>query len=284
MEKKQARQSKAALLIATLIWGYGFVAVKNAINEIGPFYLLFFRFSIAGAVLSIAFFRKFKLINKDYAKQGIFLGVLLFSAYAFQTVGIVYTTPGKNAFLTAVYCVLVPFIYWAVEKSKPAANHFFAAAVCLAGIWFVSSNDSLAINIGDLLTLICGVFYALHVVFVGRFARTFESDAILLTILQFITTAALSLAAALVSEPWPSAISPSAFWPLMYLALPGTAIALLFQVIGQKHTHPAPAAIIMSLEGVFGVIFSLAYGMEKMSLGIGIGFVLIFAAEIVAQL
>jgi drug/metabolite transporter (DMT)-like permease len=285
MQKRASFWAKAALFAATLIWGFSFVVVKNSVNEIGSFYLMAIRFTSAAATLSIVFFRRLKKLDLAYVRRGFALGTLLFFAYALQTVGITMTTPGKNAFLTAIYCVLVPFLYWAIEKSRPAANQFAASFACLVGIGLVSLDGRLAMGMGDALSLACGLFYALHAVFVSRYAKDERrGDAFLLTILQFAFAGAYSWAAGLCLESFPASFSKEAIASLLFLSIFATSIALLFQTVGQKYTHPALAAVIMSLEGVFGVGFSLLFGMEELSLRMACGFALIFAAEIAAQL
>ena len=108
--QKRGALAKAALLVATLIWGSTFIIFKDAMNGLPPLFILAFRYLVATVILSAVFFKKLRLINKTYLWQGAVLGVFLAAAYIFQTYGLQGTTPGKNAFLTAVYCVLVPFV------------------------------------------------------------------------------------------------------------------------------------------------------------------------------
>lgn len=195
--------------------------------------------------------------------SGAVIGLLLFIAYSIQTIGIIDTTPGKNAFLTAVYCVIVPYLYWFVDRNKPDKFNIIAAVLCLSGIGLVSIDNGFRIQIGDAFSLASGFFYAAHMVAISRISK--DKDPVLLTILQFGYAGIISWVFTILFEDIPKSFSPNAVFELLYLAVFATAIALLLQNIGQKYTKPAPAAIILSLEAVFGVIFSVIFYKEEIT-------------------
>lgn len=283
-EKNLSLLAKAALFAATLIWGSSFMIVKDVVDTIPPNFLLAIRFAVGCAVLSLIFWRRLRQINRTYLWQGAIIGALLFAAYCTQTLGITDTTPGKNAFLTAVYCVIVPFLFWAVSKKRPDRYNIVAALICITGIGLVSLNENLTIGMGDALTLVGGFFYAAHMVAVSKFGR--DKDPVLITILQFGYSAIYAAVVSLVFEQPMPAIqwSGELIFSMAYLALLCTAVALLLQSFGQKYTSPAAASIILSLESVFGVAFSVAlYEGERMTVRIGIGFLLIFAAVLISE-
>jgi len=273
--------SKIALFGAALIWGSSFLIVKNSMDTMQPHVLLAFRFTIGFTLLCIIFHKKLKELNRDYYIKGGVIGLCLFLAYSLQTIGITDTTPGKNAFLTAIYCVVVPFLYWIVDKKKPDIFNFIAAFVSITGIGFVSLNGDFSIRRGDAFTLAAGAIYAAHVIAVAKFGK--DKDPVLLTILQFGYAAVFSWIVALLFEDMPTRWSTGSIIGLLYLAVFATTIALLLQNIGQKHTNPSPAAIILSLESVFGVLFSVIFYHEEITLPLFIGFVLIFLAVIISE-
>ena len=128
MKEKQRRVwSSVALFLAALIWGGTFFIVKNTVDAFPPNLLLAWRFSIAFVLLGIVFFKCWKKMDKGYLWRGALMGLFLFIAYSVQTIGIQYTTPGKSAFLTAVYCVMVPFFYWMIDKKAPDAFNIASA-------------------------------------------------------------------------------------------------------------------------------------------------------------
>lgn len=278
---KKNAGAKAALFIAALIWGGSFLIVKNSMDMIQPHMLLAIRFTIGCLLLSIVFYKRLKALTKDYFIKGGILGACLFAAYSLQTIGILDTTPGKNAFLTAIYCVLVPFFYWIVDRKRPDRYNLLAAGITLLGIGLVSMNVDFSIGIGDTLTLISGVVFAVHLVAVAKISKT--KDPILLTILQFGYAAVFSWIVGLLFEEFPVSWNMQMLGGLLYLSVFATAVALLLQNVGQKYTNPAPAAIILSLESVFGVMFSILFYGEELTLRLFFGFLLIFIAVIISE-
>jgi Predicted permease, DMT superfamily len=272
---------KLALFCAAFIWGSSFFIMKDTVDVFTPHILLGFRFTIACFLLSVVFYRKLKEINFEYIWKGGVIGVFLFLGYSMQTIGITETTPGKNAFLTAVYCVIVPFLFWIVNKSRPDIYNYSAAVICLAGIGLVSLTGSFTIGIGDAFTLLGGFIYAAHLVAVAKLGK--GKDPIIITIIQFGFAAILSWIVGFTTESLPAAVSIQNVVGLLYLAVFATAVALLFQNIGQKHTHPSAAAIILSLESVFGVMFSIIFYGEQLTLRLACGFLLIFLAVIISE-
>ena len=275
------RKAKVALFGASLIWGSSFLVVKNSVDTITPHVLLLIRFSVGGLLLCLIFFHRLRELNCDYFIKGSLLGLLLFLGYSLQTIGITDTTPGKNAFLSAIYCVLVPFIYWAVDRKKPDSYNFLAALVGIIGIGFVSLNGDLTIRMGDAFTLAGGIFYAAHMVALAKLSR--DKDPVLLTIMQFGYGSVFSLIIALLFEEAPAKLTTDTILGLAFLAVFATAGAILLQNIGQKYTSPTSASIILSLESVFGVLFSVLFYHEEITLRIFIGFALIFLAVIISE-
>ncbi len=278
--------AKPMLLAAPIIWGSSFVVMKHSLDSFTPFYLLAFRFTAAALVLALVFWRMWKEMDKGYLLAGLVTGTCLFLAYAFQTFGLDRTTSGKNAFLTAIYCVIVPFLNWLIVKQKPDGFHILAAVLCIIGIGMVSltsgEGGSLTINLGDLLTLVGGFFFAAHIVAVNQFAD--GRDIFLVTTLQFAFFAAWSWVGALAfREPFPSGLTSGAVWGMVYLVIFSSCGALLFQNIGQKYTAPSTAAVLLSLEAPFGVLCSVLVGEEDLNAIMVLGFVLIFVAVVCSE-
>lgn len=275
--------AKLALLLATIIWGSSFIVMKDALDNLGTFYLLGVRFMGACILLAVIFWYKFKSFNFYYIKAGFVMGTALLAAYAVQTFGLAETTPGKNAFLTAGYCVMVPFLYWLIAGKKPDRYNISAAILCVAGIGLVSLDSNLTMGRGDLLTIICGVFYALHIIVSARYTQ--DSDVILLTISQFFFAGVWSWGLSFAFETMPAAASiPVDTWlSLAYLCVFATAGALGLQMYGLKYTAPSAGALILSLEAVFGVLFSVLLGAEAVTLRLLLGFAVIFIAIVVSE-
>lgn len=281
MNGHRALLGRLALLGAALIWGSSFFVMKNAVAGVPVLMLLGIRFTVGCALLCALFPRRLKKLNKKHLSHGALVGALLLAAYIAQTFGLKGTTPGKNAFLTAVYCVLVPFMNWAVVRREPTVWNWLAAVMCLGGIGLVSLNEALTVNMGDALTLLGGVFFAAHMVAVSRFGE--QEDPVLLTAVQFGMAALCSWALSLATEMPPSSFPENAWVELIYLSVFATTIALLLQNVGQSVTPAAPASILLSLESVFGVLFSMIFYHEQVTMRLWAGFGLIFAAVLVSE-
>ena len=218
-------------------------------------------------------------------RAGVIMGIILFSAFWLQTIGLTDTTPGKNAFLTATYCVMVPLIMWAAYRRFPGWPSIVAAVVCLAGIGLVSLQPgAFTMGFGDGITLAGAFVFALEIIFISHFTKTY--DAIGITVVQFICCGLLGLAFGLVLEPMPDlgAIDIGFVGELAYLVLLSSCVCYVFQNVGLAHVPPSQGSLILSLESVFGVAFSvLVYG-EVLSLRMVIGFALIFVAILVSEL
>lgn len=279
--KKLALLGRAALIVTTLIWGTSFVVLKNTLDLVPTLYILAFRFSGAAILIMLVFTKELKKLDKQYILNGLLLGVLLFGGYTVQTYGLYYSTPSKNAFLTASYCVLVPFVSWIMWKKRPDKFNFISAAVCLAGVGFVALKGDKTIEFGDILTLCCSIFYAVHIVLTARFVK--NRSVPLLTMIQFATAGILAWGSALLTTPFPTEMSVENVWSIVYLCVMCTAVCFLSQTFGQKHTPPATAAIILSLESVFGTAFSVLVTNEKLTGMRYVGFALIFAAVLISE-
>lgn len=275
--------AKPMLFAAALIWGTSFFIMKNTLDVMPVFFLLAIRFTAGAVLLALVCWKRWKKFTSDYLWRGAIIGGFLFLAYTVQTFGLSLTTPSKNAFLTAVYCVIVPFLTWAVVKVKPDGYNIAAALLCVAGVGLVSLNDQLSINAGDLLTLLCAVFYASHIVAVEKVSP--GKDIILLTVFQFAFAALYAWVCGLCTESFPAQAltDPAVFLPLAYLCVMATTVALLFQNVGQIWSDPASASVILSLESVFGVLFSVIFYGDPVTGRLLAGFALIFVAVVCSE-
>ena len=275
--------AKPMLFGAAIIWGTSFFIMKNALDVMPVFFLLAIRFTAGAILLSLVCWSKWKDFTPDYLWRGAIIGGFLFLAYLIQTFGLERTTPSKNAFLTAVYCVLVPFLYWAVMGRRPDRYHISAALLCVTGVGLVSLNGELSVNLGDVLTLIAACFYAAHIIAVEKTSK--GKDIYLLTVFQFAFAALYAWVGSLCLETLPlrEMADPAVFLPLAYLCVMATTVALLFQNVGQIWSDPASASVILSLESVFGVLFSVVCYGDLVTGPMALGFVCIFVAVVCSE-
>lgn len=272
---------RLALLTAALIWGSSFIIMKDTLDNIPVYQLLAIRFTLASLLLGVLFRKRLMRAGRQIISHGAVCGVLLLFAYASQTYGLMTTSPGTNAFLTAVYCVLVPFMAWGLMRKRPTPYNWVAAVMCIGGIGLISLSGDLAIGWGEWLTLLSGLLYALHIMALSRYGES--DDPIALTIVQFIVTAALAWVFTLLVEPG-TTFPPLHVWPsLLYLTVLATCVTLVCQSVGQSLTPPSQSAILLSLESVFAVFFSLLMGREALTFQLGAGFTLVFVSVIVSE-
>jgi len=272
------------LVLTAFIWGTGFVVMKNTVDSVPPAAIIFIRYTIAALLTAVMFRKHLRGLTREDVKRGALVGLLLASAYIVQTIGLSLTTAGKNAFLTTVYVLLVPFGCYAVFKEKLGKTNFIAAGLMLAGIGCLSlDGESGGLNLGDLLTLVCGVLFSAHIMAVERCQK--KTNTYALIVLQFAFSAVFALAYSLLFERgMEMTIEISTVGGLLYLAVFSTTIAMSLQNIGQSMAPASHAAILLSLESVFGALASWLLLGEKLTGMMVLGFAVIFAALVVNSL
>ena len=194
------------------------------------------RFSGAAMLMALIGIRSLRRLDHGYLTGGACMGVCLYLAYSIQTYGLVHTTPGKNAFLAATYCVFVPFFWWLIHKRRPDRYNLAAALLCLCGMGVVSLQSDLRIGRGEGLTILSGVFYALHIIATASAAR--GRSPVLLSFVQFAVAAVLSWVTAPFAAPAPEEIPADVWLRLGYLCVMCTGLCFLLQTFGQKYTPP----------------------------------------------
>lgn len=274
-------KAEMLLIMAAFIWGSSFVIMKESLSSLSTGVLLAIRFLVASGVIYLLFHRKLTGLDFPKIARGSLTGVLLFGAYLVQTLGLATTTSAKNAFLTAVYVAFLPFLHWLVYSKKPDGYNFLAAAMCLAGVGLISLTGSLTIEIGDGLSILAGFFFACHILAISWFSK--DVNPYELAFVSFLTTSFLAAIYASLFEGWGSLanIDIKVAAVLGYLAVFCSALALLFQNIGLEGTDSLTGSLLLSLESVFSVFFSIFYG-EEVTLRMVVGFVAIFCAIVVS--
>ena len=265
------------LVAVTIIWGGGFIATSGALNSMSPFYIMMIRFLGASIVPLWIARKQLKRMECIYVKQGIIAGVFLFFAFAFQTFGLQYSTPSKNAFLTATNVVFVPYLLWMLMNRKPNRKEIIASLLCIAGIALLTLNqDALHLSMGDILSLICALFFALHIIALEKYSA--HVDAFSLTALQMLTAGVLSTICALLFETPPISLNWNAIGNIGYLIFVSTLLAYLLQTCAQRYTTANSASLILSMEALFASIFSFLILKEVLSIQMLAGAFLIFSS------
>ena len=270
------------LLITAIVWGSGFVVTAIALEYLTAYQVMAGRFILAAIILSLLFGKKFKTFTKSVIWKGAILGTILYIGFALQTVGLEYTTPSKNAFLTAVNVVIVPLIAYMVYKRKVDRYETIGSIITLIGIGFLSLQGSMTINIGDALSLACAVAFAFDIFYTNHFVK--KEDALSLTIVQFITASFIAVIAVLIQGDIPTTFEKEALYSIIYLAVFSTTIAYVCQNIAFQYTTATKGAIILSLESFFGMLLSVLFLHEVLTGRMIIGAALIMIAILITEL
>jgi len=279
------------MVTAAALWGFTFVAQKTGMDYLEPLMFTAIRFFLGASclVFLIRFLGKEKL-SREGLIAGLIMGMLITFGITLQQVGIVYTTAGKSGFLTAIYILLVP-IFLSMGGKKLPLQVWPAVGMALIGLYFLTIKDTSfstmfsSINKGDYWVLVSAIFWALHIIYVGKAAK--DHCPLRLSIVQFYTCAVLAFLAALVFEPIVIADIvegvKGAWLEIAYGGIASVAIAFTLQVFAQQSVPPHYAAMILSLEAVFAVIGGVLLIGEILTPRMMLGFALIFAGILLAQ-
>lgn len=270
------------LLITTaIIWGSGFVFTAISLDYQTPYQILAWRFFIGFVLLSLFFIGRLKHIKGSTIKKGAVLGTILYLAFLLQTVGLQYTTPSKNAFITATNVVIVPFIALFMYKRKIDKFELLGAFLAIIGIGFLSLQFTTSINVGDALTFGCAIAFAFQIFYTMKFVQ--NEDPILLTIVQLGAAATLGWIVVLFKGETNFSMEMEGFLSILYLAIFSTAVCYVFQTIAQKFTNETKTAIILSTEAFWGMVFSIIILHEVLTMRMIVGAVLILSAIIISE-
>ena len=258
--KTQALKTDLLMLITAAIWGFAFVAQRQGMETMGPFLFTGVRFLIGVVVLlPVIWFlskkpqqnHKPEVSTKKLVFAGTVAGLLLFGAISCQQVGLQYTTAGKSGFITGLYIFFVPLIGLFFGQ-RTGSGTWLGATLALFGLYLLSIKEDFSIAEGDLLQLICAVFFAAHVLVIGYLAK--RMDPLKISLVQYLVCGFISLFIAVVIEviSWDMIVATTI--PLLYAGIMSSGIAYTLQVVAQQHAHSSHAAIILSLEGAFAVL------------------------------
>lgn len=275
------------LILVTVIWGGGFVASDIALESMKPFQIMMFRFLLASVLMGMISLgqknREEKSVDRIGAiRAGILMGIALFVGFSLQIIGLQYTTPSKNAFLTALNVVIVPFIAFIILKKKIRVKGIIGAILSVVGVALLSLNGNLTLGLGDALTLICAVGFAFQIFFTSEFVKKYPVS--VLNMVQMITAFVLSAVSLVFFGETDFQVTTQGWLSVLYLGVISTTLCYLLQTACQRYVDETKAAIVLSMESVFGTIFSIIILHEVITLRMVIGCVIILTAVIISNL
>jgi len=277
-------QAEIYLLGIVIIWGSTFAIIKGVLDQIPTFTFLAYRFFLAVLILYLIFCKRIREnIDKTALKKGVLIGIFLFLGYAFQTVGLKYTTATKAGFITGLSVVLVPIISHFFIKEKINRNSVIGVILAFIGLWFLNYSSSFSFNLGDFLVLLCAVSFALHIISVGLYAK--KVDYVPLVVVQLATVFVLCLLIAIIFERPALHLSYSLhiWWSIVITGIFATALAFYMQNRFQRYSTATKTAIIFSGEPIFAAVFAYLLLGEKVGLIAWAGGLLIIFGMIISQ-
>lgn len=288
MNKNQVK-ADLALLIVTIAWGVSFLLTKNALVGLETFNFLAVRFGIATLISVVIFLKDMIRMSRKTLLLGIGVGSVMFAAYALQTVGITLTTISKSAFITGTSVLMVPLFMALFLKRIPDRSSLLGAFMAFVGLGLMTLTGGSAdvgaagsLNLGDLLTLIAAVGFALYILAVGKY--TTQVDSIPFAIVQLGTVAVFSGITSLLFESPIVPTGSETWFAILFLAIVCTSLAFIVQNVAQKYTTSTHTALIFSGEPVFAAMFAYVMIGEVLGRNGIIGGGLILAGMLVAEL
>ncbi|WP_312428519.1 DMT family transporter [Lacrimispora sp.] len=276
------RLAIGGLILVTIIWGGGFVASDMALESMKPFQIMAVRFLLGTILMGLISSRSLKGITKSEAKAGGLMGLALFAGFAFQIVGLQYTTPSKNAFLTALNVVIVPFISFLILRKKIGARGIAGAVMSIAGVALLSLDRNFSLGLGDGLTIICAVGFAFQIFLTSEFVKKYRAT--VLNFIQMITAFLLSFISLMAFGETQFHVTGKGILSVLYLGVISTTVCYLLQTASQKYVDETKAAIILSLESVFGTLFSILILGEIVTPRMLAGSLIILGAVVISNL
>jgi drug/metabolite transporter (DMT)-like permease len=268
-----------ALVGVTAIWGSTFVVVKDAIERMPVTDFLTWRFALAALVMLALRPRSVARLGQQGRRAGIVVGTALGVGYLLQTLGLAHTSAAVSGFITGMFVVLTPLGAAVLLRRTPPPSAWVAVVVATAGLGLLSLRG-FSIGFGELLTLGCAAAFALHIVGLGQWAASF--DAYGLAVVQLVTTALLCAA---VAVPGGLALPPvQTWWALGLTAIGATAIAFVVQTWAQAHLSPTRAAVVMTMEPVFGGLFAVGLAGEVLGPRALLGAALVLVAMVLTEI
>lgn len=278
MERNRKVEVVASIILAVvaLVWGTTYAVIKDTLSVVQPFSLMMFRFGFSALILSLMYLKKFKTIKSVDLKRGIIIGIFMFLAFYFLIISIRFTTASKFSFIVGAYVLIVPFLSWVINKTKLDRYAIVGAILATIGLAFLTMERGAVFNLWDLVAGCCSFFFAAHMIAIEKYSG--DSDPILLTIIQFITTAVLFIILTGIKEGYDFTVLPEIKWTLGYLVIISTIIPFAIQNIVQRYISSTSTALILTLQSAFGSIFAVYYLDERMTKQMIIGCLLIFIA------
>ncbi len=272
---------KVALFLCAFVWGFGYVAMDHLIETTNPLTAISLRFILAGSLIYVFRYNFIKGKIVENIWPILVLGFVLFLAFVFQTFGLSLTTTSKNAFLTATNVIWTPIIVSIFYKYKVSRNIKIGSLLMIVGVALVSLDGISKFNVGDILTLVGAVFFAIHIIFINRYANDTNVDSLVFG--QLLVTGIFALITTLALGDVVINAGSEFYISVFFVVVFSTALCFFLQNYGLSQIESSTGAIILSLESMFGVMAAMLIDNEAVNTITIVGFVVMFIAIIIAE-
>jgi drug/metabolite transporter (DMT)-like permease len=257
------------LILATSIWGFGFIAAKWSLELYGPYWANTLRFLMA-TVLSIPFFVIYKTHKQElkYFGPPFIAGTLIYFGMHFQTLGLNFTSVAKSGFLTSFYVIFIPLIAILFRKRSYSFVFWFYVLLALMGVALLCELKFSGFNIGDFYTLLCALAFAVHILYIDKITQSYNSFE--LNGLQFLTALLWGVPASFLMEggvdlmPLLLPENDLALYGILFLGFFSSVLAFSIQLIAQKKIPPHVAGFFFLLESPFAAVFGFYFLQEHL--------------------
>ena len=275
-------RAEIALASMTFIWGGSFAVVKIGMRDVSPVLMIAVRFGIATLILLPLVWKKVRPFPAATLVKGSILGLFLFLGFVAQNIGLTITTASKSAFITGLMVIFVPILQYVIERKAPKIGNALGVLIVGAGLWFLTSPDGSSFNLGDALTVVCAILFAVYIVYLDVVANETTTERLLLVQLGSMTV--YSILATVLMETPRFVVNEGSLLTLAYLTFLATLLTTWAQTRFQKDTTPTRAVVIFSVEPV--IASGIAYVLLGETLGpVGIlGGALILGGVLLSEL
>lgn len=281
LDSRKLVLADGSLFLVAVMWGFNFVVIKSAIETLDPMLYTMLRYLVAFVLLALLMPSSVLKASRTDWILGSILGVFYLSALVVQTYALQWTTPGKSGFITGLSVAMVPFIFWAITRRSPGLSQIAGALIATVGLGVLSLRGDLTLSLGDGLTLVGALCYALHITATGFFAPRVRPATLA------VTQIAVSTALCLVITPFVThvtfSLSAKEWAAVTWTAFTGTVLAFVIQSWAQRHTSATHAAVLLCLESVFSAVFGVVFGMDSITWRLLTGAGLIFSGILIIE-
>lgn len=269
-------KATAILLLSTVMWGGSFLFNKIGLREIPPVQFFFFRFALAALLMGGLCLPRLRRLNLTTVKRGALVGVALTFVNLTFVFGVSGTSISRAGYLNNLFVLIIPLLSFTLWRERVDRLTFAGILLALVGVWALASGGSGGFNRGDLVSTVCALFIAIHILTVSRVLR--DEDLYLVTLVQFVTVA-LAGGLLCLALPWPRfTVGATSVWAVVYCAVFPTVVAFTLQNAYQRYVNPTKAGLIYTLDPVWSMFSGMLFLGERLTPREGFGCLLILAA------